>query len=355
MIRSDPVSQEIIVTAEEPPHAGGILEQDGVVLGLLSPPESGETASRAVAVHRLLPWIETMLAAPRPHASSPAPAPEPETPSAAYRTLLQRVREHVRDLLKNPELAPIRRRWGADPLAELDLDRPSVGLNDLLDGLEIATRESLNREWSGPREQRPAGLREACQRLYAELVKLAVDPQSVKGCGDLDALIQSGPGRLHVVCELEVTAGVIYAATRDLTPSFYRDDQDGRPLYEHAVYFPSEIAYGVGEDQRQDLLKKLWWMLIDDQRAEIPDRIEGRALQQLIKAIAMRLRRRQRHYLLIAPGTEDQLHGGGYASWAKDLGIGLVLYEEGDCPHLLDLEGSLKDGLRDYLELLESF
>jgi hypothetical protein len=75
----DHKTDEFVIIPENPRgHSGGIVEVDGQVIGLLSRRTTGDPLCRAVAMHKLRDWIETIFGRD-PDGNSPWPDSEHET------------------------------------------------------------------------------------------------------------------------------------------------------------------------------------------------------------------------------------------------------------------------------------
>ena len=166
-------------------------------------------------------------------------------------------------------------------------------------------------------------------------------------------LADSPPERLHVACRYAGTADAVYVALAD-QPHLFELCPGGEPDISSAcaVHFYTEIASGVGKDQLNELLRKLWVRVMDEPD---PGQIDAKRQRRLLARIQRHQRRDHRRYLLVAPGQPSELGSSGYGEWAKQLDLGLVLHAEGDCPHLLMDETELIDSLLEYLQLLETF
>jgi hypothetical protein len=240
------------------------------------------------------------------------------------------------------------RLWGSDPLGVLDAAEPAEQLPVLIDGLFVATRK-LFEEQRGPAGGQDGldNTRACALRLISELLKLAVD------AGDSTAVEKVGadPMRLHIACRFPGTADAVYFAAEDLPNLLQARPRSSDIASAYAVHHEDLIAGGQGDDLRAELLSKLWVTVMDE---ELPMQIEPKHEQQLIARIARHHRRDGRRYLFAAAGAAAWLNDSDYRRWADQLQIGLVLYEEGDCPLLLVDEAELIDSVREYLRLLET-
>ena len=330
-------------------HSGGVVEVEGWIIALLSRRTPDDPICRAVGMHLLWDWISASLRGTVPTAADADTEASSAGPvSAAYRELVHMVRERVQRQLASPLLDPLARQWGPDPLADFDLRDPGAALTERLDALYRVTKDCAP-ALRASRDQ-VAAVKEQCRLLYGELTKLALDPDGVGQSDRLRQLAGSPAELLQVVCQDPEIADAAYTARRDLPSPFRLDPATGALDSAHGVYFRDDIAGGVGEDQRQELLRKLSVRVIG--RPE-PVRVEPEQEQRLVAAINRHRRRGQGEYRVIAGRPAGELRSIPLADWTGTLGIALVLYQEGDCPFLFGDEWDVIDGLREYLELLE--
>ena len=329
-------------------HSGGVVEVDGQIIGLLSRRTPSDPLCRAVGMHLLWPWIRDTLGQPIA-APSTSRSPTVSAVSAAYLALVDKVRERVRERLKRGGMELLARRWGADPLASFDKGEPEVQLATLLDGLYIATRDSIP-EWRRESGDLLAEIKADCRAIVSELVKLAVDPAPGNPEQNFSTVAATPPQRLHLACQFSGTADAVYFALGDLPNILERRLKEPDIASAQAVHLDELIPAGEGEDLRQALLRKLWTRVMGD---ELPARIDDKLERQLMARIRRHDGRDQRRYLLAARGPSAWIAESQYADWAQALHIGLVLYEDGECPYLLVEEPDLIDSVREYLELVE--
>jgi hypothetical protein len=329
-------------------HSGGVLEVDGLAIGLLVKRASADPLCRAIAMHRLQPWLDDVLRSPAPVCAPGAESAPRVRRSGASLELARRVRERIRAILRDDCPEQMTRFWGGDPLGGRADAEPAEQLPALIDGLFVATRKLLDAARTGAGGPDRLGRARTCGlRLISELLKLAVD------AGDANALDKLGrdPMRLHVACRFPGTADAVYFAVEDLPNLLQARPRSSDIASAYAVHHDDLIAGGQGEDLRAELLSKLWVTVMDE---ALPARIEPKHEQQLIARIARHDRRDGRRYLFAAAGTAAWLNDSDYRRWADQLRIGLVLYEDGDCPLLLVEEAELIDSVREYLTLLET-
>lgn len=123
----DHATGEYVLTPQDARgHSGGVVEADGLVIGLLTRRAREDPLCRALALHLLWPWI-TASTGPLPlPAAAPAP-PSAAALSPAYRALAVRVRERA----QAPERGGQRPRRGIKPRgrdARAGSRRPMGGL-----------------------------------------------------------------------------------------------------------------------------------------------------------------------------------------------------------------------------------
>lgn len=231
----------------------------------------------------------------------------------------------------------------------LDQADPKGQLAALVDGLYLATRESIPR-WRRESADLLAEIKADCRAIVSELVKLAVDPAPGNPEQNLSTVAATPPQRSHLACQFPGTADAVYFALGDLPNVLERRLKEPDIASAQAVHLDELIPAGEGEDLRQTLLRKLWTRVMGN---ELPARIDDKLERQLMARIRRHDGRDQRRYLLAARGPSAWIAESQYADWAQALHIGLVLYEDGECPYLLVEEPDLIDSVREYLELVE--
>jgi 3',5'-cyclic AMP phosphodiesterase CpdA len=268
----------------------------------------------------------------------------------AWRVLAEKVRERVRDCLQHPGTVCLVREWGADPLAALAAPPPTEPvpalLQQRLDGLHTATEHCIP-GWRVLADNPIRAIKDDCRFLLSELIKLAVNPAA--DAAALATVAAAGPDRLHLACRFGGTGDVVFCALSDLPHLLTRRDRD--IAASTAIHLDDLLSGGQGKDLRQEVLKKLWKDVMPE---DLPGRIEGNDYNRLIRRIERHGRRDKRRYLLAALGEREWCKQGQYRDLADDLNLGLVLYEDGQCAHLLLDEPDLIDLVREYLELLET-
>lgn len=330
-------------------HSGGIVVVEGRIIGLLSRRVERQPLCRAVALHLLWPWIVTC--APDLKAVQPPP-PRDVVAGGLSPALLERVRERISKRLESPDLTNLARRWGTDPLAGFNPADPVPQLRDLFDDLRHATTECLP-EWRRDRGQRQGGLddiRAHCRFLVTELVRLLVDARAAE--------IEPGPTnlkdpqRLHVVARYAGVADAVYFSYTEL--AHLLELQPGDIASAQAVHVCDDIASNLGENERQDLLHRLWQRVMLGEAS--PGRIDAEAEGRLRSRIERHRTRKNdpTHYVLNAPGSRQALTATNWRGVADALGLGLVLHSDGTCPCLLLDDSDLIDTVREYLYLLET-
>ncbi len=332
-------------------HSGGLVEVGGAIVGLLSRRAKDDPLCRAVAVHRLWPWLEARLSSEPAVLPSPsAPLPEPQVISAAYRHLVERVRKNVREILQKPEAELLRRNWSDDPVARFDPKRPTEQLIEQADALFLATKKTIALWQARPVEplaDARADRKGLCETLVTELVKLAVHPGLEY---EIDALAGSPPARLKMASRYAFSGEIAYFALGDLLQQLRLRSDCGDITGAQSLYFISDIAGGQGEDLYQELLRKLWVLVM-----ERPDHgyLSVQEEQVLMGRIENHARRDRRRYLVVMPPGERTLPALLDRQWKGSVKPGILEHEPGECRYLLTQEQTLFTLLLDYLELLE--
>jgi hypothetical protein len=239
------------------------------------------------------------------------------------------------------------RSWGIDPLDGFDWSEPAGRLQDLLDGLHRATESSLD-AWRRASADGIAAVKDHCRALLSELVKLSVSPMA--GDTDLEGVAGSPPNRLYLACRYEGTADVIYCALWDLPHLLDRYSRENGVVSRGAVHLDDLLPSGQGEDLRQEVLKKLWVMVVDE---DLPGRIDQKRYGQLVSRIRRHGRRDNKRYFVVARSPSNSTARDPYGGLAEELQLGLALHREGECDYLLMEETDLIDTAYEYLQLLE--
>ncbi|WP_295885711.1 serine protease [uncultured Thiohalocapsa sp.] len=332
-------------------HSGGIVEVEGGIVGLLARRAKDDPLCRAVAMHRLWPWIEGVLteqAAGAPRAQERSP--EPAVVSAAYHQLVERVRKNVRDLLQRPEAEPLRRNWSDDPIARFDPTQPTDQVIAQIDALHVATEQTIPLWQARPIEpvaDARTDRKGLCQTLITELVKLAVDPGLDY---DVDALAGSPPARLKIASRYAVSGEIAYFALGDLLQQLRLQPDSDDIASAQSLCFVTDIAGGQGEDQYQELLRKLWMRVMGEPD---PGRLSDKQEDLLMGLIWNQSRRDRRRYLIVMPAEEQAFPALLDRKWTGRVKPGILEHEPGQCRYLLAQEKELFALLYDYLRLLE--
>jgi hypothetical protein len=348
----DHVTGEYVLAPENARgSSGGVVEVRGQVVGLLSRRKTSDPLCRAVAIHLIASWIDVCLRSgehppPEPERSSPEPTLDP-----AYRDLLASVRKRVRDLLSGGSVSDLTLHWGSDPIAALAAepaaDRIPGQIAAHLDDLYKATR-ACSTAWRARPEEARRAIKKDCRALLSELTKLAVNRRLSPS--DLADVAAAPPERLHLACQFGGTGDLVYCALADLPHLLAKGSEDRGVESELSVHLDERLPSGLGEDLRQEIMRKLWTLVMPD---PLPGRIDGKDLERLRSRIARHRDRDGRRYLLVAPGPREFCEEGDYRRWTDSLRLGLVLYENGRCQHLLLDEAEVIDRVREYLELVE--
>ena len=346
--RFDQDTGEYIISPEDARgHSGGIVEVDGMVVGLLSRRKREDPLCRAVAVHLLSGWIQSCIGSPATLTDDRVTAPPAGRASPAYEALVEKVRLRIRDRLTHPGMDSLARSWGTDPLAAFYPGNTAGQLQELLDGLYRAT-ESCRESWRRSGGDLLAAVKDECRALLSELVKLAVNPAS--GNADLGVVGAAAPENLYLACTYEGTADVIYCALWDLPHPLEPYAQDDGVVSRGAVHLNDLLPSGQGEDLRQEVLKKLWLMVMG---GEPPGRIDGRRYEQLVFRIEHQGKRDNKRYFVVAQSVDNPVVRNPYQYLTTGLRLGWALRTEGHCDYLLVDETALIDTAYEYLQLLE--
>jgi hypothetical protein len=324
-----------------------VVEVDGQVVGLLSRRKKEDPLCRAVAMHLLWPWIQSCIGSPATVPVGPVASSLARSVSPAYEALVERVRVRIRDRLTHPGIEALARSWGTDPLVGFDPSDPAGQLQDLLDGLHRATESSLD-AWRRLIGDPLAAVKDDCRLLLSKLVKLAVNPATVSA--DLGDVTAAAPEHLYLACGYEGTADVIYCALWDLPHLLERYSQDDGVVSRGAVHLNDLLPSGQGVDLHQEILKKLWVMVMDE---GLPGRIDERRYGQLVSRIRRHGRRDNKRYFVVAQSPGNAAVSDNYRGLAEKLYLGLALRTEGRCDYLLMDETDLIDTACEYLQLLE--
>ncbi len=328
-------------------YSGGVVEVDGQIIGLLTRRTKDDPICRALALHLLAPWITNIVAKSAPNSPPPPVVPLPAITSA-YLELLARVRNRVCEKLKNPGLEVLVKHWNKDPLEGFVPTAAAAQLQGLFNTLYRAT-EAGKVEWSRSNPPLLSNIKNDCRFLLSELSKLAVNPAS--GPAVLRSVADAPPEHLYLTCEYPGTAEMVYCALWDLPHLLSRHNKEIGVMDQGAVLLDDLLPSGQGEDLRQEIIKKLWLMVMAE---ELPARIDSKLFQQLLARIKRHHERDKRVYLLVAPAPADRSDPTNYQNWARELHLGLTLRTDGQCTHLLMDETELIDSAREYLQLLET-
>ena len=141
-----------------------------------------------------------------------------------------------------------------------------------------------------------------CRILLSELVKLAVDTKASDAeLGDVAAI---EPEYLYLTCSYEGTPDVIYCALWDQPHLLERYSRDIGIASSGAVHVSDLLPSGQEDDLRQEVLKKLWEMVMD---TELPGRIDDKRFRQLVSQIRRHERRDNKRYFVVADfGERDR-------------------------------------------------
>lgn len=202
------------------------------------------------------------------------------------------MRERGRKGLGKAAIERLADRWRPDPLADFDFSDPAGQLGDLLGELYNATRDSIV-DWrlhaTSASADTGADIKRQCRGLASELLKLAMEPSAE---GVEPGLADCPPERLHVACRYAGTADAVYVALAD-QPHLFELCPGGKPDISSAfaVHFYTEIARGVGQDQLNELLRKIWVRVMDEAD---PGQIDAKRQRQLMARIQRHQRRDHR-------------------------------------------------------------
>jgi len=267
--------------------------------------------------------------------------------SPAYETLVEKVRVRIRDRLTRSGLEALVHSWGTDPLGGFDPDDAASQLQGLLDGLHRATESSLD-SWRRLDGDPLASVKDECRALLSELVKLAVNPATRDA--DPGNVAAAAPEHLYLACSYEGTPDVIYCALWDLPHLLERYSRDNGVASRGVVHLNDLLPSGQGEDLHQEVLKKLWEMVMDE---GLPGRIDEKRYHQLVSRIRRHGWRDKKRYFVVAQSPGNRVVSDNYRDLADKLHLGLALCTEGRCNYLLMDETDLIDTAYEYLQLLE--
>ena len=329
-------------------HSGGVVEVDGRIIGLLSRRTQDDPLCRAVAMHLLWPWLQSSIGDQKREPDSPPNVSE-FSMTQAYRVLLQKVQVRVRDKLATSSAKELASLWNPDPLSGFDPDDPASQIQDLINGLHVAT-QAASAHWKQSSAAELAAIKQDCRYLLSELVKLAVSPAA--GDMAMHTVADAAPEQLYLTCEYSGTAEVVYCALWDLPHLLDRQGRDFGVSGDGAIRLDDLLPSGQGEDLRQEIIRKLWTMVMNE---ATPVRIDDRNYKRLVTRITRRHDRDNRVYLLVADAPHEGAVSQEYRQWAGQLHLGLALRGEGHCTHLLMDETELIDSAQEYLQLLETF
>jgi hypothetical protein len=332
-------------------HSGGVVDVEGRVIGLFSRRKTNDPLARATAMHLLWPWLQGIIA--REPVDQTGVSPPTVLISTAYIRLVEKVRDRVRRLLMNPGTENLVSVWGSDdPLAGFDLKDPASQLDRLMKGLYLATRD-CHRRWQRDLGGRIGEIKHDCLELWSELAKLAVNPSASDA--ELAAVAAGSADQLFLACQYGGTAEAVYCALRNLSHVFGSHEREQDVVSDLAVRLSWQLPSGLGEDERQEVLKKLWDKVMD---APLPAKIDGKHYDQLVVQLNLNRDWENRQFLLVAKGPWEWCNDSDYRRLADELHVGLVLRKElkrgeGQCAFLLLAEEELIGRVRHYLQLLE--
>jgi hypothetical protein len=333
-------------------HSGGMVEAEGAIVGMLCRRAKDDPLCRALAMHRLSPWIEGILGGYGGNSRrDPKPSNRPPVVSAEYRRLVERVRANVRNLLQRPDADLLRRNWSDDPIAGFDPARATEQVIAQVDALYIATEKTIPLWRARPSEalaDARADRKGLCQTLITELVKLAVDPGLAY---DVDTLAGSSPARLKIASRYTVSSEIAYFALGDLLQQLELQADGVDIASAQSIHFVGDIAGGQGEDQYQELLRKLWVRVMKK-----PDRgtLNDKQIDLLMGHIWHQSRLERRGYLIVTAAGEQTLPKLLDAHWTGPVKPGILEHESvSQCRYLLAQEETLFPLLHYYLMSLE--
>lgn len=331
-------------------HSGGVVELDGLIVGLLSRRKQDDPLCRAVAMDKLIAWIDEVIGESAGVASTGSGIAPAVAVSDGYRELVRRVRERVRQRLTEPHVDALVAKFGADPLDGFDFAAAHAEVGRLLTRLREAT-EAARGQWTRLEDRARETLREHLRTLLADLVKLAIDP--ALSPREAREVAESKADRLHLACRFRGTADVVYAALWDLPHWLDAHPKEADIVGNHSVHADELLPSGVGRDLEQEILRKLWARIENKAERDIPDRIDGNELRLLMSRLK-RARSEGRGYLFVATGPAEWCERGKHCDIADRLHLGLVIHDDGECHHLLLDEVDLIDRIREYLTILET-
>lgn len=330
-------------------HSGGMVEVDGRLVGVLSRRKQTDPLCRAVALHLLWPWISVCIGGALDEGQTSVPVRRVATTSAEYVKLVAKVRAKLKELLQRPDLLALAENWWRDPLDGFDPARPTPQIMGLMKGLVQATKQAIP-GWRGIPSDSQAKIREGCRVVFSELVKLAVNPDSPDA--DLAALADGSADHLYLACQYGGTAEAVYCALKGITHSLEPHDDQLDVKSSMAVHTHDYLPVGEDGDLRQEILKKLW---IKVMVGDVPSRIDGKHYNALVSSIHMSKELGEQQFILAATGPREWGDASNHKKAATDFHLGLVLHEEGQCPHLLLEEENLVAAIRNYLKTLKEF
>lgn len=339
----------VLFPANAKGHSGGMVEVGGKLVGILSRRKPNDPLCRAVALHLLGNWINACIGDALDKGQAPVAVRRVATTSAGYAKLVTNVRSNLKELLQHPDLLALSENWRHEPLDGFDHVQPTPQIGELMKTLLQATERCIP-GWRGISSDKQARIKEDCRIVLSELVKLAVNPDSPDA--DLAAVAAGSADHLYLACQFGGTAEAVYCALKGITHSLEPHDGPLDVKSSVAVHTHDYLPSGEDGDLRQEILKKLWVKLMD---GDAPSRIDGKHYQALIRTIRMSREWRGQQFILAATGPREWGEASNHKKAATDFHLGLVLHEEGECPHLLLEEENLVAAVRMYLKLLKDF
>lgn len=339
----------VLFPANAKGHSGGMVEVGGKLVGILSRRKPNDPLCRAVALHLLGNWISACIGGALDGGQTPVAVRRVATTSAGYAKLVTNVCSNLKELLQHPDLRALAENWWRDPLDGFDPTRPTPQIMELMKGLVQATKQSIP-GWRGMSSDNQAKIKEDCRIAMSELVKLAVNPDSSDA--DLAAVAAGKADHLYLACQYGGTAEAVYCALKGITHALEPHDDPLDVKSSVAVHIHDYLPSGADGDLRQEILRKLWVKVMD---GEAPSRIDGRNYQALVSTIHMSKELKGQQFILVATGPREWGEASNHKKAATDFHLGLVLHEEGECPHLLLEEENLVAAVRLYLKLLKDF
>ena len=338
----DAHTHELIVTPQSAiGYSGGVLEVGGTLVGLFNRRVEGDPLCRVVSMAELRPWIMWVLGAQADEADV----------GENYLRVARLLGFEVRRRLANEGTRQLYEAGGfPGDVDDLEAAPPS----DRFQRLMVAFYEATSRcadSWKNTGERYLHAIRQDCQIILGELIKLAVTADYAEG--DLCEVVAHVPERMFTAARRTASAAAAYCALTDQPLTLTQRKQGDVDVGGGNVVDMGSLAMGVGDDAERDAFEAVWRAT---KGAPVPKEFNADTVENLQDFIAMNHDEYgQPAPFLVVAGPKSWLHDGGLAQASTMLQIGLVVRDSScECKLLVLKESRLVNHVCKYLSLLES-